>query len=479
MAHELVLAASDDEDDGEEPIIEDVTDEDDGEEPIIEDVADEEDDSSLLRAGCHATLHGLSREELNGREAELRRWMPEKERWAVVTVADGLSFLVRESNLAVTEVSLTDAVNEDASSHIVRILLEQQPSGFEALRCTCRAWHDRCRASTRQCPFPVVVDAALRADGDAPSTRRILSAAMGKLRRNLDRIAAVLEALQYPRAAPLLLRPAETDWRGGPSHPRAKDGSLCRVPLVLELFWNEIGGVCLAGCDASGGPNGDHCAWWREHYPELVQAAVAEGRFSEYGGPGSDLPPTAHRVLGCSDPLWIFDASRTPCAMRDDGPSLELSPHALSKDCVPNQHPPYGVLLSQQAPGRGDPPHDPPLLSYAEAGAPLNSGEEPRPHRSFKAPAEQKGHADLCEQMLGELTRRFSMDELMGAVDQVLAGGLHTKFKDFGEAFGVQGWSLLAYLRMAVLECGGFPGYRGLAEFEPVRRRLVEGMEDF
>ena len=39
--------------------------------------------------------------------------------------------------------------------------------------------------------------------------------------------------------------------------------------------------------------------------------------------------------------------------------------------------------------------------------------------------------------------------------------------------------TLLGYLRHAILEMGGFPGFYGNAAFEPLRRELVEGLESF
>ena len=39
--------------------------------------------------------------------------------------------------------------------------------------------------------------------------------------------------------------------------------------------------------------------------------------------------------------------------------------------------------------------------------------------------------------------------------------------------------TLLGYLRHAILETGGFPGFYGNAAFEPLRRELVEGLEPF
>jgi len=35
------------------------------------------------------------------------------------------------------------------------------------------------------------------------------------------------------------------------------------------------------------------------------------------------------------------------------------------------------------------------------------------------------------------------------------------------------------YLRHAILEMGGFPGFYGNAAFEPLRRELVGGLEPF
>ena len=39
--------------------------------------------------------------------------------------------------------------------------------------------------------------------------------------------------------------------------------------------------------------------------------------------------------------------------------------------------------------------------------------------------------------------------------------------------------TLLGYLRHAILEMGGFPGFYGNAAYEPLRRELVEGLEPF
>ena len=39
--------------------------------------------------------------------------------------------------------------------------------------------------------------------------------------------------------------------------------------------------------------------------------------------------------------------------------------------------------------------------------------------------------------------------------------------------------SLLRYLRLAVLEAGGFPGCLGIEEFEPLRRELTDGLLRF
>ena len=39
--------------------------------------------------------------------------------------------------------------------------------------------------------------------------------------------------------------------------------------------------------------------------------------------------------------------------------------------------------------------------------------------------------------------------------------------------------TLLGYLRHAILETGGFPGFYGNAAYEPLRRELVEGLEPF
>ena len=65
----------------------------------------------------------------------------------------------------------------------------------------------------------------------------------------------------------------------------------------------------------------------------------------------------------------------------------------------------------------------------------------------------------------------------------VLTGDEHTTALARHQACAVDeerdGWSLLRYLRVCVCECGGFPGYRGLPAFEPLRLRLVEGLEAF
>jgi hypothetical protein len=37
----------------------------------------------------------------------------------------------------------------------------------------------------------------------------------------------------------------------------------------------------------------------------------------------------------------------------------------------------------------------------------------------------------------------------------------------------------LSYLRTAILECAGFPGFSGLAEFDPIRERLLKGVPIF
>ena len=39
--------------------------------------------------------------------------------------------------------------------------------------------------------------------------------------------------------------------------------------------------------------------------------------------------------------------------------------------------------------------------------------------------------------------------------------------------------TLLGYLRHAILETGGFPGFYGNAAYEPLRRELVKGLEPF
>lgn len=300
---------------------------------------------------------------------------------------------------------------------------------------------------------PEALDAALAA-GDSEVALPLLQTCMSRVKHNLDVLShRLLEVRGIPaRARPPRPVPCAAPTHHGQLHRRlvlsawqlgfpmanvcagsgARYLSGCddldertaqlrergfEIPLVLRELWRALGGVALAS-------PGDDAAldWWRANLP----AAVAAGH--------------------APDPLWIDHAAAVlehaadehggqheftiPVSFDEEegfafrtGFVLHLAPDALSKK--QNAH-----ATAATAPGsyavwlEPEPAFDPELLRFTPPTDETPGGAEPL----WRA---------RC--------------------------------------------SLLRYLRLALLEAGGFPGCIGLPDgaFEPLRQRLTEGLQPF
>ena len=277
------------------------------------------------------------------------------------------------------------------------------------------------------------LDAALAA-GNEEVARPLLVEAMKRLGRNLEKIIGRLQDRGYPVASSCQLcghRYLARFDAGFDEHVAALHERGFKIPLVLEVLWRELGGFALA---VPSQPVAESI-WWMANAPEIQN--VGEG------------------VVPGPDPAWMdhgaavlrqFEDESTPMSLPvgfneeegfvfREGHVLHLSPDCFSKRLPQtlaanpsSQNPNAAHNAVLQPPGsyavwlEAEPALDPELLRFTPPAEETLGGAEPlwRPQ---------------C--------------------------------------------SLLRYLRIAILEGGGFPGFLGLAEYEPLRAELAEGLLEF
>lgn len=242
---------------------------------------------------------------------------------------------------------------------------------------------------------------------------------MRRLGGNLEKIIMRLQDRGYPVASACSLcgRRYLARFDSYEEHASALHERGLRIPLVLEVLWQELGGFALSlpsqpvaerlwwdanvaelGGSLDSGTGPDPC--WIDHGAAVLRQAVQEDAATSL-----TLPVDFNDEEG-----FVFR----------EGHVLHLAPDAFSKR-LPHLHnlaPPgsYAIWLES------DPPLNPELLRFTPPTDETLGGTEPlwRPQ---------------C--------------------------------------------SLLRYLRIAVLEAGGFPGFLGLDEYEELRAELTEGLQRF
>lgn len=274
-------------------------------------------------------------------------------------------------------------------------------------------------------PFnPSLLDEALER-GDSEAARPLLVEAMRRLGRNVERILERLLQRGYPVASECLHcgRRYLSRFDSYEDHAHALHERGVRVPLVLEVLWQELGGFALAFPTQPVAEK----LWWEANAPELVNALE--------NSPGPDPAWIDHGAAvlrqavqdNASAPLTLpvgFD-NDTGFVFRE-GHVLHLAPDSFSKRLPQLHHPTDGTPL--QPPG-----------SYAV-------WLEPEP-------------------LLDPELLRFTppADETMGGAEPLWRPQC----------------SLLRYLRIAILDAGGFPGYLGLPAYEELRSELTAGLQSF
>ena len=332
-------------------------------------------------------------------------------------------------------------------------------------------------------PGPEALDAAL-SSGDVARAAPLLAQAMIRLRRSLERIVQRLHVRGYPLATVCdcsgraLLSPArDIDELLAPLRERG-----LAVPLALEMFWRHVGGICL------GSPSdAEHVRWWRAMLPcgtmvaerprhLAASSALSHALSHAHAAPHTTSHTTSHTTpqapssllapsseiapveltssaswsLRRIDPLWIEHAAACLSAAQPDvqltlptdfapdtgfafrtGAVLEVVPDAFSKDhersAPMHAAGSYAVWIEEA------PPLDPTLLRF----------EVPAWHGAPTAHGASHGATPGSE---GALWRSCS---------------------------------LVQYLRLAVLEAGGFPGAMGIPEYEGLRAELTHRLLPF
>jgi hypothetical protein len=264
------------------------------------------------------------------------------------------------------------------------------------------------------------------------------------------------------------------------------------VPLALELLWRHVGGITLADpLEAK------HVAWWRQALPQSMCAAR-----SGFGGghtSGSTTASASRRTpwtVRRVDPLWVAHAAAVLNADADGdftpeeftlptsfsidegfafrtAPVLHLAPDAFSKDhaheSAMNELGSYAIWLEAH------PPLDPTLLRFDPPAW------HEHPHGSEGGDATESAGGSTGT---GTAAEAVLTSPLLTSLPNLGLPSMPT----FGEATGEEAapfatlWrscSLIRYLRLAVLEAGGFPGAMGLPEYERLRAELTHRLLPF
>lgn len=223
-------------------------------------------------------------------------------------------------------------------------------------------------------------------------------------------------------------------------------GQGLRIPLVLEVLWRTLGGFALASPT-----DGAHLAWWRATMPQVLAAGTGmapdpvwmEHAVAVITATSAEDPESATMTL----PVGFSEEDGF--AFRE-GRVLHLAPDAFAKG-FPQQQPPP---MDEGGGGGGQGGH----------GGGGGGGGLPPPLSTNSAPGTYAVWLEPSPALDPELLRFTppAADELGGA-----------------EPLWRPGCSLLNYLRIAVLHAGGFPGCAGVAEYEPLRTALTEGLRPF
>ena len=275
-----------------------------------------------------------------------------------------------------------------------------------------------------------------------------------------------------------------------------------RLPLMLTEFLMRVGRVSFMDPDGY-----KHVTWWETRHPEVLaaEAPLVYDRDMMHFILNGDKPVYSGFGMTRGDPHWhadplVVDVSLPSPAIiaftQDEEErermrrSVYLAPDFYHKD---NQSggPPYQIdTLGADAPL--DPVvHDGGDYLCPEFTESLARGEDPLD--AIRDPG--RFAAKLAATWLGEnpeldmdvsLSLKDVTNQIRGSEDEGFAMKLNSylvclvkwmKIKPGPRDRGPL--TLLGYLRHAILEMGGFPGFYGNAAFEPLRRELVEGLEPF
>lgn len=324
--------------------------------------------------------------------------------------------------------SLVEAwLDEDLLLHVLLPMLDLESA--VALGSTASGMRSRLaqplaalRAALPPPYSPDVLDAAL-ASGDIGVAAPLLTEAMRRLRRNLETLSSRLIERGYPIATSCALSGRrylapmdDLEERLAAVRDRGLD-----VPLALLELWRALGGFALAS------PMDDaHVDWWSATAPAVAAHFVA-GSLDEFVMPDPFWIDHGTTVLHAFSEIDGVHEYTLPVSFSEEegfafrtGQVIHLAPDAFHKRS-PN-------ASAASAPGTyavwldAHPPLDPELLRFT--------------------PPQQ-----------GEL------------------GGAEPLWRPQ--------CSLMRYLRLAVLDAGGFPGCLGLEAYEPLRLALTEGLLPF
>lgn len=267
---------------------------------------------------------------------------------------------------------------------------------------------------------PTALDVALAA-GDADIATPLLREAMKRLGRNIETISTRLLDRGYPVATEC----AACGRRFLAPVPGLTELSASvrergvQIPLALQILWEELGGIALASP-----ADGAHLDWWRAVAPEVEEAA------------GAPFAP---------DPLWIDHAVEVLRAASDE---------------------------------QSQPPLTLPVGFSDEEGFVFRQG-----HVLHLSPdAFAKRQANVSSAAVAAGSYAVWLDAAPALDPELLRFTPPTEDGDLGGAEPLL-WraqcSLLSYLRLAVLEAGGFPGCLGVPEYETLRGELTDGLKAF
>ena len=322
-------------------------------------------------------------------------------------------------------------LSDDLLRHALLPASEENIRALVALASTCSSLQQRLAEAVRDMvaslpppyPGPAALDKAL-ASGDAQAARPLLVEAMRRLAYNIALISQRLRDRGYPLVH-------KCDLTGQPLGTPVEDlESLLAplrergvaVPLALEEFWRQLGGVALGSPDDAA-----HAAWWREQLPG-ADLQAADPLWIDH----------AAAVIGDANPLFEMTLANGFSAEHGfsfrTAPVLHLAPDAYCKNYARHSNAAgvgsYAVWLEAQ------PSLDPELLR-------------------FEPPA---------------------------WADTIIDGSISSEpeanpVPSTGDLW--RSCSLVTYLRLAVLQAGGFPGAMGVPEFEPLRLELCDGLKNF